>query len=30
VGMDLEYPRRGIIRLDGYDTVLTNLRQSMK
>jgi len=30
VVMDLEYPRRGIIRLDGYDTVLTNLRQSMK
>ena len=30
VVLDLEYPRRGLIRLDAYDQVLVELRQSMK
>ena len=28
--MDMEYPRRGTIRLDSFDQVLVDLRQSMK
>jgi len=28
--MDLEYPRRGLIRIDGADRVLIELKQSMK
>jgi hypothetical protein len=28
--MDMEYPRRGFIRLDSFDQVLVDLRQSMK
>jgi hypothetical protein len=30
VVLDIEYPRRGFIRLDPYDQVLVDLRQSMK
>jgi hypothetical protein len=30
VVLDIEYPRRGFIRLDPYDQVLVELRQSMK
>ena len=30
VVIDMEYPRRGFIRLDRYDQVLVELRQSMK
>lgn len=30
VVLDIEYPRRGFIRLDAYDQVLVELRQSMK
>jgi hypothetical protein len=28
--MDMEYPRRGMIRVDSFDQVLADLRQSMK
>jgi hypothetical protein len=28
--LDLEYPRRGLIRIDAADRVLIELRQSMK
>lgn len=28
--LEIEYPRRGLIRLDAYDQVLVELRQSMK
>ncbi len=28
--LDLEYPRFGLIRLDQYDKVLVDVRQSMK